>query len=83
LAAARDCTVPGLARIAAELRAVNKTRWQSEDEIRLCKRDQDFGPRFIALARSVYRSNDRRAALNHHINELLGSQFMEEKSYTG
>ena len=52
-----------------------------EDEIRLCERDEDFGPRFIALARSVYGSNDRRAALKRQINELLGSRLLEEKSY--
>ena len=52
-----------------------------EDEIRLCERDEDFGPRFIALARSVYHTNDRRAALERRINELLRSDLMEEKSY--
>jgi hypothetical protein len=82
--AARDCTVPGsveLARLAAELRAVNEALWEIEDEIRLCERDEDFGPRFIALARSVYGTNDRRAALKRRINELLRSDLMEEKSY--
>ena len=86
MVAARECTVPvspELARLATELRAVNEARWQSEDEIRLCERDEDFGPRFIALARSVYRTNDRRAALKRQINELLGSRLIEEKSYTG
>ncbi len=85
LVAARDRAVPGsaeLARLATELKAVNEARWQVEDEIRLCERDEDFGPRFVALARSVYRTNDRRAALKRQINELLGSKLIEEKSYT-
>ena len=84
LVAARDRAVPGsaeLARLATELKAVNEARWQVEDEIRLCERDEDFGPRFVALVRSVYRTNDRRAALNRQINELLGSKLIEEKSY--
>ena len=84
MVAARDATVPGsaeLARFATELKEVNEALWQIEDEIRLCERDEDFGPRFIALARSVYRTNDRRAALKRQINELLGSQLIEEKSY--
>jgi len=34
------------------------------------------------LARSVYRHNDRRAALKRRINELLGSAIREEKQYT-
>ena len=84
LVAARECTVPGsaeLARLATELRAVNEALWQIEDEIRLCERHDDFGPRFIGLARSVYGSNDRRAALKRRINELLDSRLIEEKSY--
>jgi hypothetical protein len=81
---ARDRAMPGpaeLARLAAELKAVNEALWGIEDEIRLRERDEDFGPRFITLARSVYRTNDRRAALKRQINELLGSQLIEEKSY--
>jgi hypothetical protein len=80
LVAARDCTVPGsaeLTRFETGLKDVNEALWQSEDEIRLGERDEDFGPRFIALARSVYRANDRRAALKRQINELLGSRLME------
>jgi hypothetical protein len=38
--------------------------------------------RFVQLARSVYRCNDRRAALKRKINELTGSAIVEEKSYT-
>src|SRR5262249_7890753 len=84
LVAARECTVPRsaeLARLGTELRAVNEGPRQIEDEIRLCERDEDFGPRFVALARSVYHTNDRRAALKRRINELLRSDLMGEKSY--
>jgi hypothetical protein len=84
LVAARDCTVPGsaeLTRLEIELKAVNEALWEIEDEIRLCERLDDFGPRFIGLARSVYVSNDRRATLKRQINELLGSRLIEEKSY--
>jgi hypothetical protein len=37
--------------------------------------------RFIATARSVYQHNDRRAAIKRRINERLGSEIIEEKSY--
>jgi hypothetical protein len=67
--------------LTAELRAVNEALWEIEDAIRLCERDQDFGSRFIDLARSVYRQNDQRAALKRRINELLGSELVEEKDY--
>ena len=84
LEAARDAALPesaALTALTAELRGVNETLWGVEDEIRLCERDGDFGERFVALARSVYRHNDRRAALKRRINELLGSRLVEEKGY--
>ena len=52
-----------------------------EDDIRDCERRQEFGQRFVELARAVYRINDRRAELKHKINELSGSAIVEEKSY--
>jgi len=70
-----------LAALTAELKAANEQLWQVEDDIRDCERRKDFGPRFIELARSVYRHNDRRAALKRRINELLGSRLIEEKAY--
>jgi hypothetical protein len=70
-----------LRALTAELRAVNEALWEVEDAIRLCERDQDFGPRFIELARSVYHQNDQRATLKRQINEVLGSALVEEKDY--
>jgi tetratricopeptide (TPR) repeat protein len=67
--------------LTAELKAVNAALWDIEDEIRLCERRGDFGPRFITLARSVYRQNDHRALLKRRINERLGSRLVEEKGY--
>lgn len=64
-----------------ELQQVNESLWDIEDRIRCCERDKDFSVRFIELARSVYRTNDRRAELKREINELLGSELIEEKSY--
>ena len=40
-----------------------------------------FDDEFIQLARSVYHQNDIRAAVKKEINELLGSDLVEEKSY--
>ena len=81
---ARDAGVPAsdeLDRLTAELKAVNESLWEIEDDIRDCERAQDFGPRFIELARAVYVTNDQRAALKRQINDLLGSRIVEEKSY--
>jgi hypothetical protein len=68
-------------KLTTELRAVNESLWDIEDEIRQCERAGDFGSRFIELARSVYHQNDRRAALKRQINDLLGSKIIEEKQY--
>ena len=71
----------GLDRLTDELRSVNEALWEIEDQIRCCEREQDFGPRFIEVARSVYQQNDRRAAIKRQINELLHSEIIEEKGY--
>ena len=84
LVAARDAGIPPsgeLDRLCAGLAHVNEALWDTEDRIRDCERAGDFGPRFVELARSVYRSNDQRAAFKRQINELLGSCLIEEKSY--
>ncbi len=65
------------------LRQVNEELWDVEDALRVAEAAEDFGERFVALARSVYRLNDRRAALKRRINETLGSEIIEEKSYGG
>lgn len=69
------------AALIAELKQVNESLWDIEDDIRDCERAKDFGDKFIALARSVYISNDRRAALKNQLNILTGSAIVEEKSY--
>ena len=73
--------IEGLGPLTAELFAVNAALWDIEDGKRDCERRQDFGPAFIALARSVYIENDRRAAIKRRINDLTGSDIVEEKSY--
>lgn len=70
-----------LESLTAQLRSVNEALWCIEDDIRACERNADFGPTFVDLARAVYRTNDRRAALKRAINELTGSALIEEKSY--
>ena len=70
-----------LAPLEAELAAVNEKLWDVEDEIRLCEKAGDFGERFVALARAVYRANDRRAAIKREINRRCNSAIVEEKHY--
>ena len=72
-----------LVDLRADLKAVNERLWEIEDDIRACEARGDFGPRFVALARSVYHSNDRRSAVKKRINLAFGSAIVEEKSYAG
>ena len=69
------------ASLVAELKSVNEALWEIEDDIRDCERRQDFGENFISLARSVYKTNDRRAEIKKELNVLHGSSIVEEKSY--
>jgi hypothetical protein len=72
---------PVLTDLRARLKAVNAELWRIEDDIRDHERAQRFDAEFIALARAVYVTNDRRAALKREINRLSGSALVEEKSY--
>ncbi len=70
--------IEGLKR---ELKQINEALWDIEDRIREHERAREFGGTFIDLARAVYRSNDRRAALKRLINERCGSALMEMKAH--
>lgn len=84
LSATWNEAVEGQAAIADlrnQLKAVNEELWEIEDDIRDQEAAQDFGPKFIELARAVYVTNDKRAAIKKEVNLALGSRFVEEKSY--
>jgi len=84
LTVVRDSSLPHseqLDELARELRTVNEMLWQIEDDIRGADAASDFGDKFVELARSVYRTNDRRAELKRRINTLLGSVIRDEKHY--
>jgi hypothetical protein len=60
---------------------INKELWKIEDDIRDCERAKQFDSKFIQLARSIYKLNDKRAHIKKEINIKYGSEFVEEKSY--
>lgn len=74
--AARDVSA-----LVADLKRVNEALWEIEDRIRLKEAARTFDTEFVELARSVYRTNDRRAAVKRELNVALGSDLLEEKSY--
>lgn len=63
------------------LKDINQTLWNIEDQIRIHESKKDFEDDFVELARSVYFTNDERAEYKKKINELTGSLLVEEKSY--
>jgi hypothetical protein len=71
----------GLDALTEALRDVNEKLWVVEDDLRDCERAGRFDDGFVQLARAVYHTNDRRAALKRDINTLLGAEIVEEKSY--
>jgi hypothetical protein len=75
-------THEAVADLRRQLKAVNAELWQIEDSIREMERAKMFAAEFIALARSVYQTNDRRAFLKRQINTLTNSNLIEEKSYS-
>ena len=65
-----------------DLKAINERLWDIEDAIRFHEARGVFDQAFIALARAVYLTNDRRAEIKRRINEALQSDFIEEKYFT-
>ena len=64
-----------------ELKNINLNLWDIEDGKRLAEKNNDFGKSFIELARNVYKFNDERAKIKLAINNALGSNIKEVKSY--
>ena len=70
-----------LEKLIDRLKEINLKLWNIEEKKRMCEKNSDFGENFIQLARNVYISNDKRAKIKSDINELLGSNIKEVKSY--
>jgi hypothetical protein len=64
-----------------KLYKINLTLWEIEDSIRVLEKNEDFGEKFIELARAVYKTNDQRFEVKNDINKLFNSEYVEEKSY--
>ena len=70
-----------LRNLYTQLCESNKELWKIEDDIRECEKNKDFSATFVALARAVYLTNDRRSDYKKQINILTKSGLIEEKSY--
>ena len=64
-----------------QLKEINLSLWNIEDQIRIKEKNKEFDNIFIELARSVYFKNDKRAEIKKSINQLSNSEITEEKFY--
>ena len=64
-----------------KLREINLKLWVIEEGKRAAEQENNFGKKFIELARNVYKFNDERAKIKLTINNALGSNIKEVKSY--
>ncbi len=76
--------IPDISKIAKfieQLKDINLKLWDIEDGKRLAEKNNNFDSEFIKLARNVYKLNDERAGIKLKINNALGSNIKEVKSY--
>ena len=71
----------GISKYINDLKNINLKLWDIEDGKRVAEKNKDFGEKFITLARNVYKLNDERAKIKLAINNALGSNIKEVKSY--
>ena len=66
-----------------ELKEVNMKLWDTEDIIRDCEKNNDFGDEFVEHARLDAKLNDQRFLIKNKINNAMNSNIKEQKSYEG
>ena len=67
--------------LISKLKEINFKLWDIEDGKRAAEKESNFDEKFIELARNVYKFNDERAKIKLAINNTLGSNIKEVKSY--
>ena len=64
-----------------KLKTINLTLWDIENNKRQAEKNNNFDKNFVELARNVYKKNDERSKVKLEINNILGSNIKEVKSY--
>ena len=70
-----------ISKFKDSLKDINLKLWDIEDGKRSAEKNNNFGEKFVELARKVYKFNDERAKIKLSINNALGSNIKEVKSY--
>ena len=70
-----------ISKFKNELKNTNLKLWDIENNKRAAEKIKKFDDKFIELARNVYKLNDERSKIKLAINNALGSNIKEVKSY--
>ena len=70
-----------ISNLRDRLKEINLTLWDIENGKRKAERENNFNEEFVKLARNVYKFNDERAKIKLEINNKLGSNIKEVKSF--
>ena len=65
-----------------KLLKINSDLWDIEEKKRNCEKENKFDEEFISLSRDVYIKNDLRYEIKNEINNIFGSEIIEEKSHS-
>jgi hypothetical protein len=64
-----------------ELKDINQKLWDVKDSLRKLESENNFGEKFVFLARNLYIYNDIRYDIKRKVNLITNSDIKEEKSY--
>ena len=70
-----------ISELIKKLKFINIKLWDIENGKRLAEKNNNFDEKFVELSRSVYKNNDERSKIKLEINNILGSNIKEIKSY--
>ena len=70
-----------ISNLRDRLKEINLNLWDIENGKRKAERENNFNEEFVKLARNVYKFNDERAKIKLEINNKLGSNIKEVKSF--
>ena len=76
-----NLNLPDITGLRNDLYNINQELWHIENFKRAMEEEKSFGDGFVNAARQVYLKNDVRAKIKRTINDLVGSDIVEEKSY--
>jgi hypothetical protein len=65
---------PAHDELRSELRNIHLALRKTAEQISACRRENDYGPRFVELAKRAYDENEKRRQVLSRVDELLPSR---------